>query len=51
MSLFYAEDEAMRAFHDSYHPGLVGFLGAAIRVFAEQGSGFAPSTTVRGRMP
>ncbi|MFH9014376.1 TipAS antibiotic-recognition domain-containing protein [Streptomyces sp. NPDC017943] len=43
MSLFYAEDEAMRAFHDSYHPELAGFLGAAIRVFAEQGSGFAPS--------
>ncbi|MFF9158440.1 TipAS antibiotic-recognition domain-containing protein [Streptomyces sp. NPDC014846] len=43
MSLFYAEDEAMRAFHDSYHPGMVEFLGAAIRVFAEQGSGFAPS--------
>ncbi|MEV7416357.1 hypothetical protein [Streptomyces sp. NPDC089919] len=31
----------MRAFHDSYHPGLVEFLGAAITVFAEQGSGFA----------
>ncbi|MFE5302048.1 TipAS antibiotic-recognition domain-containing protein [Streptomyces sp. NPDC056632] len=43
MSLFYAEDEAMRAFHDSYHPRLVEFLGAAIKVFAEQGSGFAPS--------
>lgn len=43
MSLFYAEDEAMRAFHDSYHPGLVEFLGAAIKVFSEQGSGFAPS--------
>ncbi|TDU80641.1 TipAS antibiotic-recognition protein [Streptomyces sp. KS 21] len=43
MSLFYAEDEAMRAFHDSYHPGMVEFLGAAIKVFAEQGSGFAPS--------
>ncbi|MFF7357339.1 MULTISPECIES: hypothetical protein [Streptomyces] len=28
---------------DSYHPGLVEFLGAAIKVFAEQGSGFAPS--------
>ncbi|MDX2565275.1 TipAS antibiotic-recognition domain-containing protein [Streptomyces sp. TX20-6-3] len=43
MSLFYAENEAMRAFHDSYHPDLVEFLGAAIKVFAEQGSGFAPS--------
>ncbi|MFJ9811079.1 TipAS antibiotic-recognition domain-containing protein [Streptomyces sp. NPDC101158] len=43
MSLFYAEDEAMRAFHDSYHPRLVEFLGAAIKVFADQGSGFAPS--------
>ncbi|MFF2572284.1 TipAS antibiotic-recognition domain-containing protein [Streptomyces sp. NPDC058084] len=43
MSLFYAEDEAMRAFHDSYHPRLVEFLGAAIKGFAEQGSGFAPS--------
>ncbi|MFF6793607.1 TipAS antibiotic-recognition domain-containing protein [Streptomyces filamentosus] len=43
MSLFYAEDEAMRAFHDSYHPGLVEFLGAAISVFAEQEDGFAPS--------
>ncbi|CAN3979049.1 hypothetical protein KPATCC21470_1673 [Kitasatospora purpeofusca] len=44
MSLFYAEDEAMRAFHDSYHPGMVDFLGAAIRVFADQGTGFAPGT-------
>ncbi|WP_329274295.1 TipAS antibiotic-recognition domain-containing protein [Streptomyces sp. NBC_00691] len=44
MSLFYAEDEAMRAFHDSYHLGLAEFMGAAIRVFAERGSGFAPST-------
>ncbi|WUA54498.1 hypothetical protein OG739_01595 [Streptomyces longwoodensis] len=34
----------MRAFHDSYHPRLVDFLGAAIKVFAEQDSGFAPST-------
>ncbi|WP_051740904.1 TipAS antibiotic-recognition domain-containing protein [Kitasatospora sp. MBT66] len=42
MSLFYAEDEAMRALHDSYHPGMVDFLGAAIRVFADQGTGFAP---------
>ncbi|MFB7837714.1 TipAS antibiotic-recognition domain-containing protein [Streptomyces sp. NPDC056056] len=42
MSLFYAEDQAMRAFHDSYHPDLVAFLGAAIRLFAEQGGGFAP---------
>ncbi|MEW5528443.1 TipAS antibiotic-recognition domain-containing protein [Streptomyces virginiae] len=44
MSLFYAEDEAMRAFHDSYHPKMVEFMGAAIKVFAQQGSGFAPST-------
>ncbi|MEV5975079.1 TipAS antibiotic-recognition domain-containing protein [Streptomyces sp. NPDC051921] len=43
MSLFYAEDEAMRAFHDSYHPGLVEFMGAAIKVFAGQGGGFALS--------
>ncbi|MGW5421614.1 TipAS antibiotic-recognition domain-containing protein [Streptomyces sp. NPDC003943] len=41
MSLFYAEDEAMRAFHDSYHPRMAEFLGAGIKVFAEQGSGFA----------
>ncbi|MDY0815670.1 TipAS antibiotic-recognition domain-containing protein [Kitasatospora purpeofusca] len=44
MALFYAEDEGMRAFHDSYHAGLVEFLGAAIRVFADQGTGFAPGT-------
>lgn len=35
MSLFYAEDGAMKAFHDSYHPRMVEFMGAAIRVFAE----------------
>ncbi|MFB8243270.1 TipAS antibiotic-recognition domain-containing protein [Kitasatospora purpeofusca] len=44
MSLFYAEDEAMRAFHDSYHLGMVEFLGAAIKVFADRGTGFAPGT-------
>ncbi|MFJ5135897.1 TipAS antibiotic-recognition domain-containing protein [Streptomyces sp. NPDC088707] len=43
MSLFYAESEAMRAFHDSYHPDLVEFLGAAIKVFAEQGAGSPPA--------
>ncbi|MFI5527397.1 TipAS antibiotic-recognition domain-containing protein [Kitasatospora sp. NPDC051853] len=39
MSLFYAEDEAMRAFHDSHHLGMVEFLGSAIKVFAAQGGG------------
>ncbi|MFJ8043661.1 TipAS antibiotic-recognition domain-containing protein [Kitasatospora sp. NPDC096147] len=43
MSLLYAEDEAMRAFHDAHHAGMVAFVGAAIEAFAQQGSGFAPS--------
>lgn len=42
MALFYAEDDAMRGFHDSYHPRMVEFLGAAMNVFAERGVGFAP---------
>ncbi|MEU1308831.1 TipAS antibiotic-recognition domain-containing protein [Streptomyces cinnamoneus] len=36
MSLFYAEDDAMREFHNSYHPGMVDFLGDAMRIFAER---------------
>ncbi|MEV6972013.1 TipAS antibiotic-recognition domain-containing protein [Kitasatospora sp. NPDC093806] len=40
-ALLYAEDEAMREFHNAYHPGMVEFLGAAMRIFAERGVGFA----------
>ncbi|MFG3054564.1 TipAS antibiotic-recognition domain-containing protein [Kitasatospora sp. NPDC048239] len=41
MALFYAEDDAMREFHNSYHPGMVEFLGDAMIIFAERGVGFA----------
>ena len=35
MALFYRENEAMRAFHDGYHPALVDFLLSAITSFAQ----------------
>ena len=35
MSLFYAEDPAMKAFHDAYDPGLVPFLAEAMAVYAD----------------
>ncbi|MFJ8692169.1 TipAS antibiotic-recognition domain-containing protein [Streptomyces roseolilacinus] len=41
MALLYAEDAPMREFHNSYHPGMVGFLGEAMKVHAEQGAGFS----------
>ncbi len=41
MALLYAEDDAMREFHNSYHPRMVEFLGDAMKVHAEQGAGFA----------
>ncbi len=41
MALFYVEDDAMREFHDSYHPRMVEFLGEAMNIFAERGAGFA----------
>ncbi|MEU1378076.1 TipAS antibiotic-recognition domain-containing protein [Streptomyces triculaminicus] len=41
MALFYAEDDAMREFHNSYHPRMVEFLGDAMRIFAERGVNFA----------
>ena len=34
MALLYAEDAAMREFHNAYHPRMVEFLGTAMRVFA-----------------
>ena len=36
MSLFYAENEAMKSFHDSHHIGMVNFLAEAIPVFARK---------------
>ena len=36
MSLFYAEDAAMRAFHDAYHPDLVAFMGQAMPLYAQR---------------
>ncbi|MDI6103645.1 TipAS antibiotic-recognition domain-containing protein [Actinoplanes sp. NEAU-A12] len=35
MALLYAEDDAMRDFHNAYHPQMVEFLGAAMRRYAE----------------
>ena len=35
MALFYRENEAMRAFHNAYHPDLVEFLVRAITTFAQ----------------
>ncbi|MFF1797300.1 TipAS antibiotic-recognition domain-containing protein [Kitasatospora sp. NPDC058263] len=42
MALFYAENDDMRDFHHSYHPRMVEFLGEAMGIFAERGTGFAP---------
>ncbi|MEU1504370.1 TipAS antibiotic-recognition domain-containing protein [Kitasatospora sp. NPDC005748] len=42
MALFYAENDDMRDFHNSYHPRMVEFLGEAMGIFAERGTGFAP---------
>ncbi|MGW5929333.1 TipAS antibiotic-recognition domain-containing protein [Streptomyces anulatus] len=39
-ALLYATDDAMRDFHNSYHPRMVEFLGDAIKIYAEKGSGF-----------
>ncbi|MFJ9948814.1 TipAS antibiotic-recognition domain-containing protein [Kitasatospora sp. NPDC091207] len=41
IGLHYEADEAMRGFHNSYHPRMVEFLGEAIKVYADQGAGFA----------
>ena len=35
MSLFYAENPDMKAFHDAYDPGLVPFLAEAMAVYAD----------------
>lgn len=35
MALLYAEDDAMRDWHNSYHPDMVEFLGAAMMRYAE----------------
>ncbi|GAA4608669.1 hypothetical protein BJY16_006957 [Actinoplanes octamycinicus] len=35
MALLYAEDAAMRDFHNAYHPEMVQFLGSAMRRYAE----------------
>ena len=35
MGILYAEDAAMREFHNAYHPRMVEFLGPAMRVFAD----------------
>lgn len=36
MSLFYSSNEDMRNFHNNYHPGMVEFLGLAMRRYAEE---------------
>ncbi|MFV0126295.1 TipAS antibiotic-recognition domain-containing protein [Streptomyces sp. HMX112] len=41
MALLYAEDAPMREFHNAYHPGMVEFLGEAMRIYAERGAGFS----------
>ncbi|WP_229068886.1 TipAS antibiotic-recognition domain-containing protein [Actinoplanes sp. DH11] len=35
MALLYAEDDAMREFHNSFHPDMVRFLGAAMRAYVD----------------
>ncbi|MEU4562890.1 TipAS antibiotic-recognition domain-containing protein [Actinoplanes sp. NPDC023936] len=35
MALLYAEDDGMRDWHNSYHPRMVEFLGAAMLRYAE----------------
>ena len=36
MAMLYAEDAAMKEFHNAYHPEMVEFLGLAMRVFADR---------------
>ena len=36
MSLFYQENDDMRNFHNSYHPGMVAFLAEAMPFYAHQ---------------
>ena len=36
MSLFYGENPDMKAFHDSYHPGMVSFLAQAMAIYAHE---------------
>jgi hypothetical protein len=36
MSLYYAENDDMRNFHQTYHPRMVEFLGEAIPIFANK---------------
>jgi hypothetical protein len=36
MSLFYGENEAMKSFHDAYHPSMVDFLAEAIPIYAQK---------------
>lgn len=36
MSLFYAENDDMRNFHNSYHPGMVAFLAKAMPFYANE---------------
>ena len=36
MSLFYQENEDMRNFHNAYHLDMVGFLAAAMPIYADE---------------
>ncbi|GAT71084.1 transcriptional regulator [Planomonospora sphaerica] len=36
MAILYAEDSAMKEFHNSYHPEMVDFLGGAMYAYAEK---------------
>ncbi len=49
MSLFYAEDEAMRAFHDSYHPGWWSSWAPRSRCSPSRGVGSPPGQGPRLR--
>lgn len=35
-ALFYADNAEMKAFHNTYHPRLVEFLGGAVYAYAQQ---------------
>ncbi|MDE2428068.1 MAG: TipAS antibiotic-recognition domain-containing protein [Burkholderiales bacterium] len=41
LALFYRENEAMRDFHNAYHPQMVAFLGDAIYVYTQQSRTFS----------
>ena len=48
MAMLYAEDAAMKEFHNAYHPRMVEFLGLAMRAYADKRLRSGPATPVAG---